>query len=368
MAGPDQKSRQLLNALQAGLALDERPFKLLGEKCGFSEDEVLARLSQLKDNGTVREISAIFDTRALGYESCLAACKVLPEKLDAAAAVLNQHPGITHNYARDHAFNLWFTLAVPPGSDLQAHAEVLLKTSGAESIRLLPALRVFKIGVKLDMSGGEEAPRAASTTGVSPVGTSPQAAGSTGVSPVETFPQAAKERQPLTEQDKRCVRALQKDMPLLAEPFASIAADAGVTGGALFDWCRGSMRVGRLRRIAGVLRHRLAGFHGNGMGAWNVPPERLEELGKFFAAQAAVTHCYQRPQYPDWPYNLFTMVHARTVAECGEIIAALARQAKVDQYAVLYSHKEYKKTRLRYFTGDVNAWEQSHGVKSGSGA
>jgi len=114
VAGPDQESRQLLNALQAGLALDARPFKVLGEESGLSEEEVLSRLSQLKDNGTVREISAIFDTRALGYKSCLAACRVPPEQMDAAAVVLNQHPGVTHNYARNHAFNLWFTLAVPP--------------------------------------------------------------------------------------------------------------------------------------------------------------------------------------------------------------------------------------------------------------
>lgn len=346
MSGLDQKSKQLLNALQAGLSLEERPFELLGQQCGLSEDEVLSRTGQLKDNGTVREISAIFDTRALGYKSCLAACKVPLEKMDAAAAVLNRHPGITHNYARNHAFDLWFTLAVPPGSDLEAHAVALRKTSGAESIRLLPALRVFKIGVKLDMTGGEEAPELR-TAGVSPA---PMAGGTPAV-------------QPLIEQDKRCVRALQKDMPVQPEPFAALAAAAGLTVAELFAWCRESMRVGRLRRIAGVLRHRLAGFHGNGMGIWVAPPERLEELGAFFAAQPVVTHCYQRPQYPDWPYNLFTMVHAKTVAECDTIFAGLARQAKVDQYAVLYSHKEYKKTRLRYFTGEIEAWEETHGVK-----
>ena len=98
------------------------------------------------------------------------------------------------------------------------------------------------------------------------------------------------------------------------------------------------------------------------MGVWKAPPARLEELGAFFAAQAAVTHCYQRPQYPDWPYNLFTMVHARTVVACAEQVADWAKQAGLEQYAVLYSHKEYKKTRLRYFTGEIEAWERAHGV------
>jgi len=97
------------------------------------------------------------------------------------------------------------------------------------------------------------------------------------------------------------------------------------------------------------------------MGIWKAPPERIEELGAFFAAQAVVTHCYQRPKYPDWPYNLFTLVHARTLAECDALIAGLARQAKMDQYAVLYSHNEYKKTRLRYFTGDIEGGNAPRG-------
>jgi len=356
----DQKSRQLLNALQEGLALDPRPFQVLGQKCGLSEDEVLARASRFKDEGTVRELSAIFDTRALGYKSCLAACKVPPERMDEAAAVLNLHPGVTHNYARNSPFNLWFTLGVPPGSDLAAHAQALHKLSGAESIRLLPALRVFKIGMKLDMTEGETEP----LTLPSPPRGEGKGPLSLPQTPAPPLPQRGKEKEPLTEQDMRCVRALQRDMPLQPEPFVSIAQQAGLTAAELFDWCRENMSNGRLRRIAAVLRHRAAGFQGNGMGIWSVPPERLEELGLFFAAQKAVTHCYQRPQYPDWPYNLFTMVHARTVAECAAQIAGLARQAGIAQYAVLYSHKEYKKTRLRYFTGDIEAWERAQGLKS----
>ena len=158
------------------------------------------------------------------------------------------------------------------------------------------------------------------------------------------------------------MRALQKDMPVAPEAFAVAAEEAGTTESQLFAWCEEAMRLGRLRRVAGVLHHRAAGFGGNGMGVWRVAAERVEETGAFFAAQKAVTHCYERPSYPDWPYNVFTMVHARTVAACEELIGVLARESGLREYSVLFSHKEYKKTRLLYFTGDIEAWEREHGL------
>jgi len=106
--------KNLLNEIQLDIPVAERPFQFLGERLGVSEEEVLSAIHRLKKEGVIRQISAIFDTRSLGYESSLIAARIKQEKLDEAAAIISTHPGVTHNYARNHAFNLWYTVAVPP--------------------------------------------------------------------------------------------------------------------------------------------------------------------------------------------------------------------------------------------------------------
>ncbi len=145
----------LLGVLQEQVPFVRRPFADLGKRCGLSEDETLARVKTLKQEKVIRQISAIFDTRSLGYASSLVAAKIAPENLDAAVAVINSHPGVSHNYLRNHEFNLWYTIAVPPTSrlGLDGSVDLLHRLSGAETTRLLPTLRLFKIGVRFDVEG-----------------------------------------------------------------------------------------------------------------------------------------------------------------------------------------------------------------------
>ena len=117
---------------------------------------------------------------------------------------------------------------------------------------------------------------------------------------------------------------------------------------------------GLLRRFAAVLYHRNAGFTANGMGVWKVPPEQIQEAGMAAASFPQVSHCYERPTYPDWPYSLFTMVHTRTVEECEKLMQEIAEKMGVKEYAVLYSTKEYKKIRLKYFSEEFDAWEREY--------
>src|SRR5438105_4610178 len=149
MAELDEKSKLLLNVMQDEVPLVDRPYQALGEKIGLSENEVVDRVRALKNDKILRQVSTIFDTRSLGYQSSLVACKAPPGKADEVAEALNQHPGISHNYARKHDFGLWFTIAVPGENlaRLQAHMDVLQELSGAQSIRLMPTLRLFKIGM-----------------------------------------------------------------------------------------------------------------------------------------------------------------------------------------------------------------------------
>src|SRR4030042_4218285 len=142
----DERDKRLLNAIQADFPLTSRPFEALGARLGMTEVEVISRLNEHKRQKVVRQIGGIFDTRSLGYKSSLVAMRVEPERLHAASQIVNEHPGVSHNYKRNHDFNMWFTIAVPPAGDLAWTVERRHGMAGAESTRILPAPPLLKIG------------------------------------------------------------------------------------------------------------------------------------------------------------------------------------------------------------------------------
>lgn len=337
---PDDADRELLNALQAGMPLVRRPFAEIGSGIGMTEDEVLRRVDVLRRAAIIRQMSAIFDTRSLGYTSTLVAARYPEDRLFDAAAIVGGHPGVSHNYRRSHAFNLWFTLAVEPGArlGLEDTLDILARVTGAESMRMLPTLKLYKINVQLDMTGAQgtdakDAPKAAPPP---------------------------RERPLPTDDDRTFIQILQRDLPLESAPFDTWAAQAGIDPELLLERGRDFVGRGYMRRFAAVLNHRRAGFGANGMAVWRVPEDRLEEVGPRMAAFRSVSHCYRRPVYPDWPYSVFTMVHARSKEACEETIEAIAQETGYTDpadRAVLYSTYEFKKIRLVYYTPDYRAWE-----------
>lgn len=324
-AGPaDLLDRQLLNLLQSDFPLVQRPFAALAEALHLGENDVLERVRRLRDAGVIRHLNAIFDGPALGYSTTLVALEVDPARLDEAAAVVSAHPGVTHNYARDNGFNLWFVLAVPPGVDVATAARDLAREAGAIRHLLLPSLKLFKIAVQYDVVKGEAASRERPT-------------------------RRRAEPRPLDERERALVRALQDDLPLEPRPFAALGERTGVSEDELLEGARRLLEQGVMRRYAAVLRHQEAGFEGNGMVCWRVPEERIQEVGEALAASPLVTHCYHRPTHPEWPYPVYSMVHAADRAECERAAAQLSRQAGVPDYLLLFSTREYKKERARYF-------------------
>ncbi len=336
----DDRDKRLLNVIQADFPLVTRPFQALGAPLELSEGEVIDRIAALEQQKIIRQISAIFDTRSLGYRSSLVAMSVPPDRLETAAAAVNAHPGVSHNYKRNHAFNLWFTVAVPPTSDLEWTVHHLHATAGADSTRILPTLRLFKIGVQLDMEGKSGTERVESAEGAYSDTRRP-AAGRDGLRPI----------------DIAAIRELQEDILLVPEPYRPMAARIGITEQVLFDVASHLAAQGYLRRMAAVLHHREAGFRANAMGVWVVPPERTDEVGKIMGSFKGVSHCYLRPTYPDWPYSIFTMVHGQKAKDCQEIISAISEATGIREYALLFSTKEYKKIRLKYFTAELEEWE-----------
>jgi DNA-binding Lrp family transcriptional regulator len=334
----DAISLRLLDLLQQSVPLVDRPFLAIGKLVEISEREAIERVTVLRGK-MIRQISAIFDSRALGYESCLVAAKVDESQIEEAAAIVGAHPGVSHNYQRNHDFNLWYTLAVPPDSrfGLEGTVEILHERSAADTMRLLPALKLYKIGVKFDLSG--EADVAARDI------TSPRAA-------------VAASPYPITPRDRRMIRVLQQDLPLIAEPFHLWAQQAGVSTQQLLESAKAYIGAGLMRRFSAVLRHRAAGFSANAMGAWDVPADRQDEFGRIAASFSAVSHCYLRPTYPDWPYSIFTMVHGTKREDCEATLAAIAQASGQRDYVSLYSTREFKKVRVKYFTDDIAHWER----------
>jgi DNA-binding Lrp family transcriptional regulator len=336
----DDVDRRVLNVMQGKFPLEPRPYAAVGQLAELTEDEVMARVQKLLADRIIRQVTPIYDTRALGYGSMLVAAKVDPVHPWRAAKIINSHPGVSHNYLRNHDFNMWFTLAVERDSKLglQGTLDVLQELTGAESIRQLPTLKLFKIRMDLEMEGDT---KSLSTEGVAE-------------EPVEL------DGVPYDELDIAVIRATQGDLPVVAEPYAPAAAQLGMTEAALLDHMAGMRERGILRRVAAILYHRRAGFSANGMGVWKVPDEKIEELGPRMASFRGISHCYQRPTYEDWPYSIFTMAHGRSKEECDAILDAIAGEFDISERATLYSSTEFKKIRLLYFTEDFKDWEAQH--------
>jgi siroheme decarboxylase len=332
--------RKLLNLIQEDFPLVERPFAVLGERLGLSEDAVMERIMQLKEGRIIRQISAIFDSRMLGYAGSLVAMKVDPAREDEAAEIINQHPGVSHNYRRSHSYNIWFTLTLPPGMDLNEEIERLAEKAGAIRTWPLPTLKLYKIGVTMDMTGEKDRTERES-------------------------PEARKRNRTrdlsLTEADVVLIRELQKDLPIVPEPFALFADNLGITVAELLESANRFLDEAKMRRFAAVLHHRDAGFAYNCMAVWECPTERIEECGRIMASFKAVSHCYQRPTYDDWPYPLFTMIHGQSEQDCLALVAEIAKATDLEKHALLYSTKEYKKVRVQYFTEDYAQYLDAEG-------
>jgi glutamate-1-semialdehyde 2,1-aminomutase len=325
----DAVDRRLLDLLQRDLPLTARPFAAIGERLGLPEEEVLTRVRRLKrpEKGRlIRQISAIFDTPALGYRSTLVAMHVPPDEVHRAAAAITSHPGVSHNYRRDHAWNLWFTLAVPPDADLQAAVDALVEEAGGYPYRLFPALRVFKISMHLDMESSGD---------VRPLHTAQKKRTTTPPTP--------------NARDRAFIRELQEDIEIVAQPFAGVAEHLGVSQEEALAWLRQAKAVGWLRRFAAILHQRQAGYVANGMVVWRVPQDSIEKVAAVVASLPQVSHCYQRPTYPDWPYNLFTLIHAKSREDCRALAQKISQETGISDYVILFSTKEYKKARLKYF-------------------
>jgi DNA-binding Lrp family transcriptional regulator len=333
----DNMDKEILNEIQWTFPLVSQPYHEIAKKFDVSVEDIKKRLTNLKKIGILRQLSAIFDTRRLGYKSSLVAMKIDPDKLDYVAQQINRHPGVSHNYERNHEFNLWFTLAVPPGLDLKTEVDKFSKLVGIQKIRLLPTIKLFKIGVKLEMVDDKKHE----------------------VKPTEEKKKIQNVKFVPTEEDKKFIRELQKDLEIVDKPFLNATQKLGLTEEQIFEKLRYYENIGVMRRFAAILRHRDVGFTANGMIVWEVPDERITEVGEKLGAFPQVSHCYQRPVYKDWPYSVFSMIHCKSIDEAKNMAKEIQKEIQVDDYKILFSAREFKKTRVEYFVEHVFKLEET---------
>jgi DNA-binding Lrp family transcriptional regulator len=324
---------ELLYEMQNAFPMTQRPFKAVAEKLGTTEEEILAMVRKLKEEKIIRQTSAIFDTKRLGYTSSLVAFKVAEENVEKAAEIINAHPGVSHNYLRNHDYNIWFTMAVAPDSKLglEKTIEILKKQTGADDAITLPTLKMFKISVKMDTTGKR--------------------------AKKERVKRTAHKEIELTPLYIEVIKELQKDIAVVSEPYKEATEKLGMDYDTFFRIAHELKESGVMRRFATILNHIKAGFGANDMSVWAVPEEKGEEIGRQLAEFSAVSHCYLRPSYPNWPYNLFAMVHAKTQEECDTLIEEMAKESGLTEYGKLYSTVEFKKQRLVYFDDAFKEWE-----------
>lgn len=353
----DTTDRKLLNLLQVKFPLERKPFAILGAVLGITEDETLRRVENFKNQGIIRLLGGVFDSSKLGYQSTLVAMHVPCTRLEKVAALVSEHPGVSHNYARKHYYNLWFTLTAAPGQDLGVELNDLAARTGVNAILSLPAVRVFKIRVYFDMSGN---------------GTPPHACEGRGKKAGVACKKDRKVRGMLSDTDKAVIRELCGDLPLKKEPFEKMAKRLNISTCELLEKARSFNGRGIMRRYGVSINHRQSGFTANAMTCWNVPPDMVEAAGKKTASYAEVSHCYQRrvvPPSPGWPpsqrsgdprsprrgspsgwhYNLFAMIHGRTREKCKGVAEQICKDIGISDCIQLYSGKEYKKKRIKYF-------------------
>jgi DNA-binding Lrp family transcriptional regulator len=331
----DARDRELLNVLQTEVPLSSTPYALIGQSLDMSEKEVIKRTERLKREGLVRRIAASFDARGLGYRTCLVAARVDPDQVERAASVINLHPGVTQNYLRNHDFNLWFTITLPPDSRLGLERTVDLLRDEAQcgATRLLPTLKLLK---NSSVEGSEQPPNE--------MGTESDGDGS---------------MEKLGEREIEMIRVLQRDLPAQPRPFDSLATAVGASGDELVSAARTFMKRQQMRKFAATVEPRKPSFSATTMGVWVVPPDQTDDFGARIADFKAVSHCYLRPVYSDWPYNVFTTVHGRSVDECDSVLNEIAAATGVKERNALYPTRELKRVRISFFSPDVEQWESS---------
>lgn len=311
---------EFVNSWQRGFPLTPRPFAEIGKHTGFSEDSVIARFVELQRQGVIDRVGPVFRPNTVGASS-LAAMAVPPERLAAVAAFVSGEPGVNHNYEREHSINLWFVVTGATEAEVRRTLARIEYGTRFKVLRL-PLVEEFHIDLGFDLD--------------------------TRAAPRETAPH----RFPaLSSREKDLVAATAGGLPLVPAPYEFVARKLGATEGDVIALLDKMLADGRIRRLGAVIRHRRLGYEANAMVVWDVPDSLVGEVGRRLASDTAVTLCYRRARsLPEWPYNLYCMLHgrerARVLYDVKRVTAAHGLAAF--PRSVLFSRRCFAQRAARY--------------------
>ncbi|MGI6119794.1 MAG: Lrp/AsnC family transcriptional regulator [Desulfosporosinus sp.] len=345
----DSIDRALLNVIQSHFPITVHPYQVLGLKVGTMEEDAFRRIQRLRQEGIIRRLGGIFDSRRLGYYSTLCAAKVPEEKIPALAELLAGVSGVTHNYLRNHEYNIWFTLIARSQVVAERILQNIRDSLKVPEIYSLPAIRVFKIKVDLDLNLANQDSSLNKKIESVPDASLKETEANLNILEAQDGSLFELKGFELRKEDIALVKVLQANLPDSLTPYSVLAENLHWS---VEDVISGTMRLKEakvMRRFGAVLRHQKAGFVANTMGVWQVEPEQAAQAGKIMASFKEVSHCYQRPTLPDWPYSFFTMIHGRSVQACEEVMKRISLSTGISNYAMLFSIAELKKTSMQYF-------------------
>lgn len=321
---------RLLNDWQHGFPLCRDPFGELAGQTGLSRDAVLTTLRQAQDDGRISRIGGVF-AHGSGGDAVLAAMAVPAHRIDDVAATVSDHPGVNHNYLREHHHNLWFVMTGADRSAVDAGVDALEHATGLPALRLR-MLRPYRIDLGFDL-GGDTARRpmraAPATTTPAPL-------------PTDLWPLA---------------RRVEAGLPLVERPYAQWADELGQSEDWVTERIGSWLLQGRLKRFGVVVRHHELGFAANAMTVFDVPNDQVDACGRALAEQAGVTLAYRRARAEGWPYNLYAMVHGTHRDAVMDVIERVTHDAGLARHprAVLFSTRRFKQTGARRFRGWASA-------------
>ncbi len=312
--------KQLCNALQEGLPICRKPYADLAEYLGSDEETILQEIRGLKETGVIRRISAIENHRALGMTSTLVAAHIPEENLQEVVEAVNGLENVSHNYLRRHYYNLWFTLQA---DSLEQIAVTVSNLSGRFGIDFysLPVEHIFKLDVRFDAEGEKQS------------------------SNVEQVPKS--EVVKLNKTEKQILSKLEGDLEVVSEPFGFLCGKE-LDIEKVLQVIQGLIDKGVIRRIAAIVAQRKLGFVVNVLFCCKVPRDRIVEAGGALARFGAVSHCYERKPVENWPYNLYAMMHGKSMGEIQRVINKFIEAERIDSFELLPTAAELKKEPVRH--------------------
>ena len=331
--------RAVINAFQGGFPVVERPFEpasaaLRERGIDVTAAELLERVRELDGEGTLSRFGALVNAEEIGGSATLVAMHAPADRFDEIAETVNAHREVAHNYEREHPhLNMWFVVSVADEDRVRAVLDEIEAETGQPTYNL-PKQQEFRVEAKFLVDG----PISEGDVALSGLGPD--------VTPTDA--------QTLSPAERDLVVEIQGGLPISPTPYADVAAAIEQPTSWVVETIKRFEREGKIRRVGVVPNHYALGYTENGMTVWNVPDERVDEVGPAIASLPFVTHCYQRPRHEGvWPYNFFAMTHGRSAAESDRRIEQVReRMAEYwdvgdDDWDSLFSTQILKKTGIR---------------------